>query len=663
MNIIFYDVFDTCITRLLDDPNDVFYLLSDEIKFKHKHRFGRDELYCARLQAATLAQSRRLGHEIKLEEIWQIMGDLLNDSKIANCWDAELDAERKVVVPIVERLQEAREFYKKGQKIIYVSDTYLPCWFIAELLKKNGYPIEKTKLYTSCEIGHRKESGVLFKNIIKEEKLDPRLIIHTGDNKYSDGAVPKSLGIKTKLRSIEMPIGSRSDLFANIALPRLLESGVKSQQRKLELITNKCGESVETGPLITELIGPVLTAFCSWALKNAEDRALKRLYFISRDARLTYVIAKVFSKSVTNIDCRYLYISRQAVFLPSASDVTPDQMPWLIRYFEKDNLKKFLDKLEVPWEIFESACSDDNPLRNSCVLIDRNEIIRNLWEILNSPKIKEYLIERIIQRRSAALAYFEKMGLFDNVLWGIVDIGWHAQCQLSLTKLLRYKKEDIITYGFYLGLDFRRILSNENIFVESLFQRSKLLYGTSNNEIIFKNALLWEHIFGIADHPWVKGYIFESGQGIPEFGEPKIDDKQLKLFKSIELGVKAYAEACLPYFHEMQSSCNAKAIIFRCLDRAIKDPKPQLINPYKNNVATKDQINKEKVYLIEPFNLIDVFLQMIPYRIKSILKIKMPIRLWEAGSLSVSNPFISFMYLIGNRAKIILKTICRRVFN
>jgi len=64
-------------------------------------------------------------------------------------------------------------------------------------------------------------------------------------------------------------------------------------------------------------LGPFCGAFAAWALQRARAHGLRRLYFCARDCQMTWKAARLLAGEPADVDCRYLYVSRQALFLPS----------------------------------------------------------------------------------------------------------------------------------------------------------------------------------------------------------------------------------------------------------------------------------------------------------------------------------------------------------
>ena len=67
-----------------------------------------------------------------------------------------------------------------------------------------------------------------------------------------------------------------------------------------------------------KIVGPVMFSYVEWIIDQAKKRNIDRLYFLARDGFLLYEIAKRICKArEIDIDCRYLYCSRQSLRMPS----------------------------------------------------------------------------------------------------------------------------------------------------------------------------------------------------------------------------------------------------------------------------------------------------------------------------------------------------------
>ena len=96
-------------------------------------------------------------------------------------------AQRRQVLDLI------RDYRKRGKRILFISDMYLPSDFLRFQLRRFGFWEEGDRIYVSGEIGLTKYSGNLFRYIQREEKISRCSWKHVGDNTYSDYYVPKSM--------------------------------------------------------------------------------------------------------------------------------------------------------------------------------------------------------------------------------------------------------------------------------------------------------------------------------------------------------------------------------------------------------------------------------------------------------------------------------------
>jgi predicted HAD superfamily hydrolase len=108
----------------------------------------------------------------------------------------ELDIESKCIKPIRQICDRIQECRAEGDRIIFISDMYLPTKFIASQLARFGVLSDGDSVYVSGELGITKVSGKLFQHVLEQEDIVATQLIHCGDNPHSDVFVPKSLGLR-----------------------------------------------------------------------------------------------------------------------------------------------------------------------------------------------------------------------------------------------------------------------------------------------------------------------------------------------------------------------------------------------------------------------------------------------------------------------------------
>ena len=116
--------------------------------------------------------------------------------------------------PIHANDRMVHDLLAKGERVIFISDMYLQSKYIKQLLAKTSPVFAELPLYVSNECGLMKQTGSLFKYVLKQEnirpeelihRIRPEELIHRGDNPVADLEMPRSLGILTDFYDRSVP--------------------------------------------------------------------------------------------------------------------------------------------------------------------------------------------------------------------------------------------------------------------------------------------------------------------------------------------------------------------------------------------------------------------------------------------------------------------------
>lgn len=498
-----YDLFDTCLLRTVAFPTDVFYTVALELLKRIPllaSVLSLEDFHACRIRAEGLARINSGKEEVTLRDIWTEMSRLFSYDVTDTGCGIELDAERQHITVNTDVLTLIASSRRSRAHIVYISDTYLPQSFLFELLREYGLFLPGDRLFVSSEVGATKATGNLYRHILTTERLRPVQIFHLGDNQHSDVAVPKSLGISAQHYSKTIPTRSEVAVLCSARTHKTSSSQLAGYSRIFRLAEHNASPSEVS--LVASFLGPFLLTFVSWALQSAQRDEVKRLYFLSRDCYLMSRVASVLGPSY-GIDTRYLRVSRQALLLPSIKEISSLGIPWLRRSFESATLGTLLAKLDLSGSVVEDLCLHAFRASDTTYPLKSDTDWKQLWDTLNTPPAKETLTSKVAERREAAVSYFTEQGLFEDVPWGIVDLGWHLVCQSSLKRMIGSST----MRGYYLGLNVTRVGPLEAGASRSLFYNSPGDWSTVvAPACIFSRATLLEHILGIAPHGTVHHY-------------------------------------------------------------------------------------------------------------------------------------------------------------
>jgi predicted HAD superfamily hydrolase len=163
-------------------------------------------------------------------------------------------------------------------------------------------------------------------------------------------------------------------------------------------------------------------------LRDARERGIERLYFVSRDGQILQRIASVLRQD-GDPECRYLYGSRQAWFLPSVQDLDEDSLSWAWMKGMSRKGHDILRRLEIADEpvmtILAHEGFDEASLSRQ---IDDNELQR-FKDLIRTEPIASILFEKIKNRRKLLLEYLSQEGCSGRDELG--NRGYRLGAQLS----------------------------------------------------------------------------------------------------------------------------------------------------------------------------------------------------------------------------------------
>lgn len=512
-NIYSFDVFDTCLLRTCGFPSAVFRLTARALHKtlpKESITWSEDDFVIERVRSEHFTRTQTGNEEVTLHDIWKSLCTELDIAFNENLPALELECERKVLYPNPEILARINAIRQKGGQILFLSDMYLPYDFVLEALIQHGFFFPEDHLYLSSQIGLTKLSGNLYKYVLEKEKISSGQLHHLGDNRASDYHVPLKLGIKSNQYTGSTFTELEKRLLLTSQNDPLALMPLVCSMREYRLANPSSGLSQFVG----KFLGPTLVLLALWVLQNAAKNGAKRLYFFSRDCQALAKVATVLSKDHFGIECCYLLVSRQALFLPSASDCTPTSMPWLFRSFEEPTLASLLAKLELNVNEWSDRFHSLHKGAGASYQLKGPEVQQKFWNILQEPDIRSAILDKIEVRRKSALQYFQDKGIFEQDHVHVVDLGWHGTCQTALKKIIESSEKKITVSGFYLGrLSYDGLSKSETGPMTGLFEQKTIDDPfNSINYPVFLHITKIEHILGMSDHPSV--YHYEDGRPV-----------------------------------------------------------------------------------------------------------------------------------------------------
>lgn len=373
-----FDIFDTCIVRNFARPIDLFYQL-----YYHRHlnypRISADELSSAlanhRLRSEAKARANCQNQEdILIHEFYQssersLQLNLDHDSLLA----AEIELELQSVKPILAIKNKLEQLRQNRQKIIFISDMYLPLEVIQKMLFNCQLALPEEPIYVSGEIGLTKHTGSLFKYVLAQEKIEPHQLYHHGDNIHSDVIVPRALGINaehftaSQLNRYEkqMVITSHAPLFVRSQI-----AGVSRVARLME--TDNSEIQPVLANLVTNIIAPLLVSYLIWIIQDAQQHGIEQLYFTGYGGKFLLAISQHLNQYLTIPACDY-WDQQQSdseiqTQLPSKLNWAIADLSWTLNY--QRSLQQILTNLPTTHQVRAYSLGVSNGCLSATELIN-----------------------------------------------------------------------------------------------------------------------------------------------------------------------------------------------------------------------------------------------------------------------------------------------------
>ncbi|GAA2456183.1 CDP-glycerol glycerophosphotransferase family protein [Agromyces soli] len=326
-----FDVFDTVMHRRAVRPVSIFLAVRREIAragddfpqfLAQRFVEVRQQSEAAVREGLRKDPRRATGaeFEITFDAIYERIGRLfdLDQPQLDRIKAWEIESELRDVVPDAEIVARVRELHEAGERVILISDMYLPRSVVARMLERADPLLAELPLYLSSEHGVQKSTKQLYLRAFVDVDYDFERWVHTGDNPHADVRMAAQLGITTV--KLETPVfDGYEQAMANTigSYDGYLLAGL-NRAKRFEGASRTELFAYRTASLY-------LVPYVVWAVRDAVARGYETLYFISRDGHLLRGIAeRCIEELGLPLKTRYIHGSRRAWRLASQLDGIDD---------------------------------------------------------------------------------------------------------------------------------------------------------------------------------------------------------------------------------------------------------------------------------------------------------------------------------------------------
>lgn len=453
-----FDIFDTVLTRTFAAPCDLFVALGEEGQRRGWLKVTPEEFARERMEAESAARGAAPAHEPVLSEVYAVLARKLGlaPAEAERVRELELELEEAALRPVPGMRERVAEARGAAGGVLFISDMYLPASWLERVLSKHGFFQAGDRLYVSGEARASKASGELYARVLSERPTPPVEWVHVGDHPRADDSVPRERGIvtrpvtATRLSRYELlargegrvaPVW-RSRLAGAMRLARLEGTGLPDARRVIW----------DTG---ADVAGPLLFGFVYWCLRQAVDRGIRRLYFVARDGQVLHKVAcQICAAWGLQVECRYLYGSRQAWRIPALSGIGAEEVEWAAPSDHELSVTHVLARLGLEPGLLQALLVEQGFAPGQWREPLSSAQLERFRRVLVLDGVQRLAVQGATRARALLLRYLEQEGVLEGTPFALVDMGWNGNLQRCLGRSLRLAghPDKARLTGFYFGL-------------------------------------------------------------------------------------------------------------------------------------------------------------------------------------------------------------------
>jgi FMN phosphatase YigB (HAD superfamily) len=497
-----FSVFDTCLTRLHARPLDQLFALAARVLPGEREREDQHEFVRMRLRAE---EDAREGPGLEAAGLGMVWERFPKDNPWGldpgDLYSTELSMALESALPVPPVLERVRGHARRGERVVYVTDSILPGPSLRRLLESHGFAGE---VYCAGELYKCKYTGSLYRHLLAAQSIEARELLHCGADPLLDARVPKSMGIAVSPFPKARFTRHEEHLLSMHRSCQPEYSRVVAASR-LARLRAEAGESMELARrMAASVAAPALTAFAAWAMDDAAGRGVRRLYFLAREGHVPWRLAREIHAATGGPEPRYLMGSLSAWTAPLAAGVGRSDLDWLAAEGQSRRPADILAKLKItPEELLRASGMRMPSLLSDAPLASRD--LDDLYELLDSAGSRRLLADRSAEARELLLGYLQGEGALDEGRLAVADMGWTLYTQRSLRMVLA--SQNIEVEGWYFGLAGKRLGRMEAGPHHAMFMERAGRAGPSTLEsALFGLIPLVERAFTRAGHGRVRGY-------------------------------------------------------------------------------------------------------------------------------------------------------------
>ncbi len=547
IKVLSLDLFDTLLARRVPAPPDIFLKMG--LKLQKTNQLGPgikpDSFAAIRYQTEYAARGKRQeahgDREITIHEIYQefpphIVVDSLSMTDLVKL---ELETENEAAFANDEMIKLAHYAKERGLLLALISNTYIPEKDLMEIVRTAAPDLPKPdKVFISGENRMGKRTG-LMKKMCTDLGIDPKAVLHIGDNPISDKQAAEETGL-TFIDYGPSPDGFEATLteehprqwFARAEQFGMVggDGGMTWLRKQSSFWVPPRNVPEEHEPfyrLGTRLLGPLLTGFAGWVAQRMKEENGAKLFGLMREGDL---LTQIVQMHAPHQPCSLLPVSRMSVALAT---FTPDHPAYLQDFLTRRGfwpIGTLIEQLGFHRERAQEIADPNLTLDT----LSAKELTHRLIE----GPLADELFEKSANRRARLMIQLKSSGALDMSKLFLCDLGYAATIQRGLQRVLTIEKQPITTHGLYaVAVHVSLGTQREGGIVEGFMAQNgnpndfSCAYGRSPEVI---------ELFCLPPYGSVKDY---EQDGTPIFDPDTRSDRQVAETASAQQGIMDFAKA------------------------------------------------------------------------------------------------------------------------
>lgn len=528
-----FDIFDTLISRKGLEPESIFYKVKEKlecVKEEYPKYLVNNfpeirkscELNCREYYNRSKVERDDERCEIQFEHIYRRMQTLygITDAQMEQLMQWEVEAELEDTIPLPKQVDYVKELLAKGEKVILISDMYLPKEVIQKMLYKADPVLADLPLFLSSEYGYQKSAKSLYLEVYKSFK--PYYYfgrwIHHGDNARSDGSIPETLKINTvKIKGLTFntfekalveKIGTYDSYLVAAKMTRFRDEHPMSKDE-----------------FVYSYISLLFVPYVYWAIHDAIASGDEIVYFVARDGHhLKRIADAIIETEKLPIETKYIYASRRVWRIPSFIDHI-DVGFWGQGYGNFGKLSsydKMLKALDMEEKDFRHIFPELSEM-NEDTQFDQKFLLQLVDIFKGSEKYREYLLAKAAEERVPVCGYLEQE-IDQNRQFSIIEYWGRGYTQENFTRLWQQVVKKDVPSTFYYS---RSTLPSDQ-------------YNIRKNFTCNPNAQQFiEAIFANMPYRSLENYEYQDGKWVPVIKPLKCEEE---LFERMQQYLPQFAK-------------------------------------------------------------------------------------------------------------------------